>query len=401
MALAHGAQLVLAKASDLLPTTGFVEMLRRLSVTIAGIPPAALSLIEHSSLPALHTLIIGGEACPVSVAECWSQGRSLFNTYGTSETTIWSTTNRCTNATDVMSIGHAITNTQTLILDNHMNLLPFGVAGELYIGGTGLSRGYLNKPWITAERFLPHPFGHRPGMRLYKTGDRARYLQDGRIELLGRLDDQIKLQGVRIELSEIESLLIEHPAVKATAVCARGEGPERILIAYVVLAAEREITVSSLRRFLTQRLPAYMVPSVFVELAHLPLTNNGKVDRNALPTSDRIRLEVNPLETASETGLQREIAVIVEDVLHLDGIGPDDDFFEHGAHSLLMVKLKGRMDTAFSCDLPMVDMFKHPTVNGLAELVGGITKSDLAAEAGITRARFRQQMRRRRQHSFS
>ena len=395
LALCNGAQLVLAKATDMLATAGFVKMLRRLSVTIAGILPSSLALIEDTGLPALHTLIVAGEACPVNIAQRWSVGRKLFQEYGTSETTIWSTKVECADASDVTSIGRAITNTQVFILDRHLKPMPAGVAGELYIGGVGLSRGYMGKPETTAERFLPHPFSWQQGMRLYRTGDRARYLQDGRIELLGRLDEQIKLHGVRIELAEIESVLMEHSSIKAATVCARGDGPDKVLIAYAV-RANGQLPVSDIRRFLTERLPAYMVPSFFVEVDQMPLTPNGKVDRKALSSLERIRPEMISSRPAGETKLHREIAAIVEDVLQIDHIDLDDNLFERGAHSLLMVRLKGRLDAAFDQDLAMADLFKRPNVNAFAELIDAAPEHNFAAESGSSRARFRQQLRRRR-----
>jgi amino acid adenylation domain-containing protein len=397
LALCHGAQLVMAKAMDMLPTAGFVRMLQRSSVTIAGILPSSLALIEDNGLSALHTLIVAGEPCPVNIARRWSNGRRLINEYGTSETTIWSTKVECTDAADVTSIGRPITNAQTFILDDHMKPVPTGVVGELYVGGIGLARGYMRKPEMTAERFLAHPFSSQPGARLYKTGDCAKYLADGRIELLGRVDQQIKLHGIRIELSEIEAVLIEYAAIKAATVCAQGDGPDKALIAYVVCTNQAELTVGDIQRFLQERLPAYMVPSLFVEIEHMPLTPNGKVDRKALPAPVHRRSQPGSSRSVGESKLQREVAAIVEEILRLEDINPDDNLFELGAHSLLMVKLKGKLDAAFNRDFAMIELFKHPSVNALVELIGAASKPDLAAESAATRAKLRQQLRRRRQ----
>jgi acyl carrier protein len=265
------------------------------------------------------------------------------------------------------SIGKPIANTKIYILDANLHPVPVGVPGELYIGGIGLARGYLRRPDLTAEKFIPHPFSHEPGARLYKTGDLARYLPDGNIEFLGRTDDQVKIRGFRIELGEIEAILGQHPAVMETVVMAREESPgDKRLVAYVVPRQEGASTISELRSFAKEKLPEYMVPSTFVFLDRLPLTPNGKVDRKALPTPDQKRPKLEEVYVAPRNPVEEIIAEIWAEVLKVGKVGIHDNFFDLGGHSLLATQVMSRVRDAFQLDLPLSRLFENPTVAGLA-----------------------------------
>ncbi len=265
--------------------------------------------------------------------ECLPHSR-LINLYGASEAsddTTWYDTSLAPHALACVPIGRPIANTQVYVLDPHLQPVPIGIPGELYVGGASLTRGYLNRPELTAERFIPHPFSHEPGARLYKTGDLVRYRPDGHLEYLGRLDHQVKLRGIRIELGEIEAALAQHPAVRETVVIAREDVPgEPRLVAYVVPAQEPAPTIRELRRFLEKQLPAAMVPAAFVMLETLPLTPSGKVDRQASPCLTRIRPALEDLYVAPRTPIEQQVAAIWCHLLGLERVGIHDNFFELG-----------------------------------------------------------------------
>jgi acyl carrier protein len=267
-------------------------------------------------------------------------------------------------------IGRPIANTQIYILDKQLNPVPIGVAGELHIGGDGLGRGYLHRPELTAEKFITNPFSNDPQARLYKTGDQARYLADGNIEFLGRIDDQVKIRGYRIELGEIESVLAQHPAIEQAVVLAREERPgDKRLVAYVVGAPGSVPSANELRTFLQQKLPEYMVPSAFVFLQEIPLSPNGKVDRRALPEPDRSRRELANVYRSPATSTEETLAAIWREVLKLDRVGIDDDFFDLGGHSLLATQIVSRMCKAFSLEVPLRHFFESPTIAALAAII--------------------------------
>jgi acyl carrier protein len=264
-------------------------------------------------------------------------------------------------------IGRPIANTQIYILDSHLQPVPAGVPGELHIGGAGLARGYLNRPEHTAEKFIPNPFSDEPGARLYKTGDLVRYLPEGNIEFLRRIDQQVKIRGFRIELGEIKTVLSKHPAVREAVVVARDDNPgDKRLVAYVVPRREPVPTISELRSFLKEKLPEHMVPSAFVFLDTLPLTPNGKVDRKVLPAPDRqTATQENPLVPPSTSG-QKMIAEIWAKVLKVDRVGIHDNFFDLGGHSLLATQVISRLRDAFQLELPVRVLFERPTIEELA-----------------------------------
>jgi acyl carrier protein len=248
-----------------------------------------------------------------------------------------------------------------------LNPTPIGVYGELHIGGAGLARGYLNYPELTAEKFLPNPFNAEAGARLYKTGDLARYLPDGNIEFVGRIDHQVKIRGFRIEPGEIEAVLRQHPSVRDVLVTAREDASSgKRLVAYVVLERDVSLSISELRNSLKEKLPDYMVPGAYVFLESLPLTSTGKIDRSALPAPDQSRPEQETLFVPPATPEEEIIAGIWAQVLRLDRVGVHDNFFDLGGHSLLAIQVVSRVGNAFKVEVPLRVLFEHPTVVGLA-----------------------------------
>ena len=263
-------------------------------------------------------------------------------------------------------IGRPIANTQIYILDPYLNPVPIGVPGELYVGGVSLGRGYLNRPELTQAKFIPNPFSSNLSDRLYKTGDLARYLSDGNIEFLGRIDHQVKVRGFRIELGEIEAVLNTHPQIQQAVVIAREELPgNKRLVAYVV-SEDESLTTNQLREFLKQKLPEYMVPSAFVTLDSLPLTPNGKVDRKALPAPDGDFAREQEY-VAPRTPSEQIIANIFANVLGVPNVGVHDNFFDLGGHSLLATQLISRTQQAFEQKLTLQRLFKSPTIAGIAQ----------------------------------
>jgi acyl carrier protein len=272
---------------------------------------------------------------------------TLLNGYGPTEATISVLFHRCvrSNKSRSVSIGRPIANVQIFILDRQLQSVPIGVPGELYIGGACLARGYLRHPDVTAERFIPNPFSYTPGARLYKTGDLARYLPDGNIEFLGRIDFQVKIRGFRIELGEIEAVLRQHSGVHETVVLAREESPhDKRLVAYVVAVRGSTPSINELRQFLKQSLPEYMIPSVFVFLDALPLTPNGKVDRRALPAPDQSRPDVEAPFVAPRTPVEETIAAIWREILGVEQVSVYDNFFDLGGHSLLVMQVIAKIE---------------------------------------------------------
>jgi amino acid adenylation domain-containing protein len=381
-ALVAGAQLIIAEPESYQDSAYLVKLIIDHRITLAGFVPSMLRAIldepEIERCSSLKRVVAGGEVLPVELQERFfaRQDAELENTYGPTEASIDVTCWVCKRENDfeskrqVVPIGRPIANTQIYILDSHLHSAPVGVSGELCIGGLGLARGYLNKPDLTAEKFIPNHFSGQPGERIYRTGDLARYLPDGNIEFLGRVDNQVKIRGFRIEPGEIESVLSQHPAVRETVVVVQEAEPgQKRLVAYVASHQEQVPTGSGLRDFLRQKLPDYMIPSVFVFLESLPLTQNGKIDRNALPMPDAARPDLESAYTAPRTVVEETIAGIWAQVLGLEQVGVQDNFFELGGHSLLATQVVSRIRSTFDLELPLRDLFEKPTVAGLAERV--------------------------------
>jgi acyl carrier protein len=282
-------------------------------------------------------------------------------------------------------IGRPIANTEIYILDRYLKPVPVGVPGELHIGGAGLARGYFNRPELTEEKFIEHPFSDDPRARLYKTGDLARYRADGNIEYLGRLDQQVKLRGFRIELGEVESVLSQHPAVSQVVVMVWEDEPgDRRLVAYIVPNSGSIPPVSELRDFLKSKLPEYMVPSAFVELDALPLTPNGKVDRKALPAPERRSAEIEKTFVAPRTPVEQGVADIWSEVLGLERVGIHENFFSLGGHSLKATQVVSRVRETFQVDLPLASLFANPTTADLASAVRKLQAEHVELEETFT-----------------
>jgi len=316
-------------------------------------------------------ILCGGEAWPPHLAEqLVPRCGSLWNMYGPTETTIWSAVYQVAQGERVL-LGRPIANTHIYVVDAKFQLVPVGVPGELLIGGDGLARGYWKRPELTASKFISNPFDKQGHSRLYRTGDLVRYLPDGNLEFLGRIDQQVKIRGFRIELEEIESVLLSHPGVREAAVIVREDG-EKQLVAYVVPAEESSFANAELRDYLKRKLPDYMVPTAWVRLPALPLTPNRKLDRKALPAPDAGATAAPSSGYVSpDNETERKIASVWQDVLKVAHIGRDDNFFDLGGHSLLMVRVHSRLGEVFSKELSMVDMFGFTTVRALANHIAG------------------------------
>jgi surfactin family lipopeptide synthetase A len=376
MSLCAGATLYLGNRDSLLPGTGLMKLLQQQRISHITLSPSALAAMPSGAYPDLQTIIVAGEACPPDVVAQWSPGRLFLNGYGPTESTVCATIAICTASKTAPPIGRPIANIQVYILDSHLQPVPIGVAGELHIGGAGLARGYLNRPALTAEKFIPNPFSQAYSGRLYKTGDLVRYLADGEIEFLGRIDLQVKIRGFRIELGEIEAVLSLQPQVQEAAVVVRIEPTGKRLVAYIVPKAgfstgeaTPTIPASQLRSFLTERLAEYMVPSAFVMLESFPLTPNGKIDRQALANLAQGHSELDRSAVAPSTPIETMLASIWADILGITQVGIHHNFFELGGHSLLATQVISRIHDALQVDLPLRTLFERQTIADLAETI--------------------------------
>jgi amino acid adenylation domain-containing protein len=380
MAIVSGATLVLAKQDSLMPGPALIGLLREEAITTVTLPPSVLAVLPPEEFPALQTIIVAGEACPPDLVKRWAKERQFFNAYGPTEATVCATVALCSDGSQKPPIGRPIANTQIYILDTQNQPVPIGVPGELHIAGAGLARGYLNRPELTEQKFIPSPFSDDKSDRLYKTGDFARYLPNGNIEYLGRIDNQVKVRGFRIELGEIEAALGQHPDVREVAVICREDTPgSKRLVAYVVPAGKRADT-SSLRSFLKAKLPDYMIPAAFVMLDALPLTPNGKVDRRALPAPEK-RSELEYPKVAPCTPIEEMLASIWGNILSIDSLGIHDNFFELGGHSLLATQVISRVRDILAVSLPLRSLFEAPTIAEFAERVENSLKNGQSIEA--------------------
>jgi amino acid adenylation domain-containing protein len=369
-ALAAGATLCQAPAALRLPGRALAEFLRTQAITFAAFIPSVLgALPADTELPTLRKLVLGGEKCPPEVATRWGPGRRLFGTYGPTETSICAAI-----ATDWdpqrPPLGRPIANTRLYVLDDHLQPVPVGVVGELYIAGVGVARGYLNQPELTAERFLADPFDAGSESRLYRTGDLVRWRADGQLEFVGRADGQVKVRGYRIEVGEVEAVLDRHPAVRQVVVEAwPDDAGSRRLVAYVVPHQLPGPPAAELRQFLKEKLPDYMIPSAWVVLPEWPRLISGKVDRKALPAPKADRTHALGPQDLPRDQLEYQLVQIWEEVLGTQPVGVRDNFFDLGGHSLLAVRLIGRMEEHFGQKLPLATLFQQGTVEELARLL--------------------------------
>lgn len=418
MALANGATLCLTSQDVLSDGLAMIELIKEQAITIVTLPPSVLSalpaeLVTHTALPNLRTVVSAGEACSREIVARWSKGRRFFNAYGPTETTVCATTTLCSDDDpENPAIGRPIANTHLYIFDRHKELTPIGVPGELWIGGAGVARGYLNRPEITREKFVINPHANdlekmgldqRAGEILYRTGDLVRYRPDGKIDFLGRIDQQVKLRGYRIELGEIESALRQFTLPEpdsvakiiqdAAVVLQEDRHDHRRLVAFIVLEQERSngeivknaagsgsvvpITVQVLREHLKNFLPEFMIPATFVILPALPLTPSGKIDRTALLKYDTQSVQEVKQNILPRTPTEQLIAGLFRQLLLQTGEHPprstqvsiEDSFFELGGHSLLAMQLISRLRDILQVEVPLRVLFDAPTVAGLAERV--------------------------------
>ncbi|MEO0015400.1 MAG: hypothetical protein RLZZ535_3789, partial [Cyanobacteriota bacterium] len=424
--LLTGASLVIAKPGGHQDSGYLVDLIEQEQITTLHFVPSMLQVfLEEPELPklqkcrSLKRVICSGEALSLPLQEKFFARLDceLYNLYGPTEAAIDVTYWQCQpdsqgsqgsqgssrTAPTIVPIGRPIANTQIYILNRDLQPVPIGVAGELHIGGVGLARGYLNQPELTNEKFIENPLPvsqlceavsltmrlvplssvdksfrtpspPAPPSRLYKTGDLARYLSNGTIEYLGRIDHQVKIRGFRIELGEIEAVLSQHPAVRETVVVVREISQRQQLIAYIVLdrdcaertsKADRQWSREEGKKYLQELLPEYMLPSAFVMLDQLPLLPNGKINRRALPLSESASTTVAHQAPSSE--IERKIAAIWQEALHLEKVGIDDNFFDLGGHSLLLLEVNQKLRKSLQRDLSVVEMFQHPTIASLAE----------------------------------
>jgi amino acid adenylation domain-containing protein len=375
--LMTGARLVIARPEGHRESAYLVGLIRESRITTLHFVPSMLRVfLEEGGVEAcgsLKRVICSGEALPHELQERFFArlpGVELHNLYGPTEAAVDVTYWACRRGDERLTvpIGRPVANTQMYVLDAQMRLVPVGVPGELFIGGVQVGRGYVGRPELTAERFVPDPFSQTPEARLYKTGDLARYLSDGAIEYLGRLDYQVKIRGQRIELGEIEATLDRHVGVGQSVVLAREDTPgDKRLVAYVV-PHEQAPSAAELKAHLSQTLPPYMVPAAYVFLETLPLTSSGKVDRNALPAPDGTACAARGYE-APVGEIEITLAQIWAEVLRLERVGRQDHFFELGGHSLLATQVISRARHKFDLHIPLKMMFEEPNLAGFADYI--------------------------------
>lgn len=376
--LCQGGKLVVPEEADHQDSAYLLKICEHHGVShLLCLPSFYRLLLEqaNSRLASLKTAIVAGEACPLDVVRrhhALLAGVPLLNEYGPTEATVWSSVYECRPdiTRDNLPIGRPIANTRIYLLDARLQPVPPGVVGELYIGGGGVARGYLNHPELTAERFVPDPFSGEQGARLYRTGDLARYLAIGDLEFLGRKDFQVKLRGYRIELTEIESALAEHPSVQQAAVLMQEDAQQNgQLVAYIVRRSDMDVTANELRGYLKNKLPEYMLPVGFVTLDSLPLTPAGKLDHKALELYGPVKPHASGEYCAPQTALSKVLAGIFSEVLGISRVGAFDNFFELGGHSLLGTQVVSRIREAFQIELPLRQIFEEPTISGLAQVL--------------------------------
>src|SRR5579885_1355294 len=373
-----GATQVIARPEGHRDSAYLVEILREQEISLTHFVPSMLQLLldepEVEQCRSLRYIVSGGEVLTTQLYRRFASrlATRVHNNYGPTETSVTSTAWFAGPDCDgqQVPIGRPVYNTEILLLDRNLRLVPVGVSGEIYIGGIGRARGYFGQPGLTAERFVPHPYSSSPGARLYKTGDLARYRADGVLEYQGRIDGQVKLRGMRIELGEIESVLRRHPAVQEAAVIVQqDEQIEPRLVAYVVPAQEHLPEINVLRAFLQEHLPTHMVPAVFAELESFPLTPNGKLDRSALPAPDQGQVAHQGEFVAPRTRTEEQLVAIWSQLLGLERVSVEDNFFVIGGHSLLATRLLFRIQQSFQVELPLRRVFELET---LAEMAADI-----------------------------
>ena len=399
--LARGFRVILQEEGQWASHSGskysLPEQMKRHGVTHLQCTPSLASMLicDSESVNALRPLrrfMVGGEPLPLDLAHRLTEiiSGELFNLYGPTETTVWSAAQRIRKREKQILIGRPVANTRLYVLDAERELVPIGSVGELYIGGEGVAREYLNRPDVTQERFVTQAFSPERRERLYRTGDLARYTRDGRLEFMGRIDQQIKIRGVRIELGEIEVVLREHPDVRdAVVVVQEAAADDKRLVAYLVPSSPQSLSATLLQQWLATKLPKALVPSALVFLPEFPKTPNGKLDRRALPKPDQKTSHAGQ-EAAND--LERQIAAIWSDALGVESVGLDDRFFDIGGHSLLMVEVHDQLRDKTGRQVALLDLFQYPTVRSLARHLGQSPAQETRDTTGLNRGKLRHQL---------
>jgi amino acid adenylation domain-containing protein len=399
--LMFGARLVVARPEGHRDSDYLVRTITEQQITTMHFVPSMLQVFlmatDVEKCVSLRQVICSGEALPMELQKRFFARlkAKLHNLYGPTEAAVDVTFWECQPETDLTTvpIGRPVANTRIYILDGNMQPVPVGVPGELFIGGVQVGRGYWNRAELTAEKFVPDPFGGDPKTRLYRTGDSCYYLPDGNIEYLGRLDFQVKIRGNRVELGEIEALLSQHPAVREVVVLVREDIPnDKRIVAYITANQNQKITTSEVRDYIKEKLPDFMVPAYFIVLDRLPLTPNQKIDRQALPAPDALRVETAISYIPPGNKLQESIAEIWQEILNVPRVGMNDNFFELGGHSLLIVRVYYRLKEMIDREISITDMFRFPTINSLTDFLSKRPADD--SEAVIKRSTERAMARR-------
>jgi amino acid adenylation domain-containing protein len=378
--LAGGGTLLVEPREALLPGPGLAELLRRERVNAVTLPPSTLAQVPESSLPDLDLVLVVGEDCGEDLAERWAPGRRLVNGYGPTEATVCVSLGRHVPGAGKPPVGSPIAGVQVYVVDAAGEKVPMGVAGELWVGGDGVARGYLGRPDRTAERFVPDPFSGVRGGRLFRTGDRGRWREDGALELSGRFDDQVKIRGYRIEPGEVAAALRRLPDVTDAAVMAREDVPgDKRLVGYVVASAGGE---TEWRQALRRQLPGYMVPATILRLDRLPLTASGKLDRRALPAPESREPDAREWQ-APRTPVEQVLAEIWASLLGRERVGRDESFFDLGGHSLLVTQAVSRIRQAFGVELPLRDLYDWPVLADLARRIESRSGAAMDAPAAL------------------
>jgi amino acid adenylation domain-containing protein len=386
--LLTGARVVVASHEVAADGDKLSRQLAACGATLMQATPASWRMLVETGWQGQRDLrmLCGGEALSRDLADdLLKRGAALWNMYGPTETTVWSGIPQVLSGAARPTIGRGLANTQLYVLDKHLGLAPVGAHGELYIGGAGLAHGYLNRPDLTAEKFIPHPFAVEAGARLYRTGDVARVLPDGNIDFLGRVDQQVKLRGFRIETGEVETALNEHPSIRESVVIAREDtAGDKKLVAYFVADASPAGLQHELRESLRDKLPAFMIPSVFVQLDELPLTPNGKIDRTALSAHEEKIFRPEKLYVAPGTIVEKRLADIWAGLLELEKVGAADDFFALGGHSLTATRVIAQVRDCFQIDITLQQLFTSPTLEALArQIEAGIESGQNRSESPL------------------
>lgn len=367
-ALLSGGSLYLASKDQTLPGEEFVDLLNENKITILCPAIRALSAVPEREIPTLETILAGGETCPPELVNKWAKNHNLYNCYGPTEATVTTTYFKCeVGMNKTPPIGKPFANSKVYILDKYFYPVPIGVVGEIYISGVSLARGYLDRPDLTAEKFLPDPFSQTPSQRMYKTGDLAKYLADGNIQFLGRADHQIKIRGFRIELDEIEEIIFSHPNVAEAVVVVEEITPgDKEILAYLVAKEQKTNLLEDLRSLLKAKLPPFMLPAEIIVMDIFPRLLSGKVDRRSLPIPKSFSHKVSSLPA---TNTEKTIANIWKNLLKKEAIDRNDDFFDLGGHSMLMVELATQLKNAFEINIPLRILFEFPKLMELSQRI--------------------------------